>query len=128
MIPSWFQAVIDHPNERRGIDILFDKINDWLRIQDYESVDRFLAELERADLLSISNTLMVGVLTITLPATHLLPSRLSVYGWVYVELLRRGRPAERIMRGLKGPDLEATKAHNAIFSVLLGSKPIPTEK
>jgi hypothetical protein len=128
MIPAWFQEAIDHPNERRGVDILFDKIADWFFYEDYASVDKFLAELERPDFSPIPNTLMVGVLTITLPAAHLLPSRPSVFDWVYVELLRRGRPAERIMAGLKDSDPIATKAHNQIFSDLLGRPPIPTEE
>lgn len=128
MIPDWFQEAIDHPNKHRGIDSLLDKIYDWYDDEDYASVDEFLSKLEEEDFKSLPSVLLVGLLTTTLPSAHLLPSRPSVYSWVYVELERRGESANLILRGLHGSDADATKAHNQIFSGLLGSPPIPTKE
>ena len=129
MIPDWFQTAIDHPNRGRGLDILYDKIYDWYDEKNYAAVNAFLSELEEGDLTDVPVVLLLGLLTTTNAASHLLPARSTIYVWVRNVLLKR-KPdlVDATFERLAGPSPGATEAHNQIFSGLLGGPAIPTEE
>jgi len=85
--------------EDRGLDVIFDAIDNALLDGQFSSVDELLAGLDPADL---TVTLSIGVLCITLAAVEHLPTR-EVFCAKLRERLERDEPerVERLLRGLE---------------------------
>jgi hypothetical protein len=106
-LPPWYiDAFKPRPSvENRGeivpdsLDIIFDEIDNWFCAGRFKACDRFLANVvrdpEHRDL-----SVLVGILTATLPAAAKLPNRARLLQMVHNRLLAAGRNADAALKGL----------------------------
>lgn len=98
----WFFRVMEldasgHYVEALGI--IFSQIDDMLCGNQFSSVDEFLKSI---DLEKISSHMIVGILSITRPASALLATRRWFYNSAWERLNAMGKDANRLIGGLRG--------------------------
>lgn len=125
MIPDWLQQALTL-DEDDGLDIIYSRFYSWFEESAFEETNAIFSGLTREDIAEIPLLFGIGLLSASSVAAHLLPDRDRVYDLIQEVWAEELEPGD--LDGLRGPNLNATEARNVVFSVLLGSKPIPTEK
>ena len=99
--PDWFNRALEQDTAgdmSSSVDIIYDKTDHLLSEKEFGSVDRIL---RNAPINTASLTFLMGLLSITLPASAYLPSRESFFNRVWEECVARGRDAEKLLSGLR---------------------------
>lgn len=81
-----------------ALDTVYNIFDDYLLDGKFADVDTFL---EKTQPLTLSANLIIGLLSITLPASRHLPARQSFFTQSWVVLEERGRDAKRLLSGLE---------------------------
>lgn len=82
-----------------ALDLLYDAVDEMLRRREFPEVDAILRDANVADL---SINILIGLLTVTLPARSRLSSRAEFYTRVEDILRQRGEFEEGLLTGLEG--------------------------
>jgi hypothetical protein len=98
--PAWlpFALRIDKEGRRHAITILFNRVDLLLSAERFEEVN---ALFERIPTEGTSIRFLMGVLSITLPASHRLSNRAAFFDRVWQACLAKGRDAENLLGGLR---------------------------
>ena len=100
-VPAWMADALD--TDSRGesslaLDMIFRQVDQLLRDGKFPEVDRVL---QAAPIEGTSLTVLLGLLSITLPASQYLPSRDSFFEQVWRACVNRGRNADKLLGGLR---------------------------
>ena len=81
-----------------ALDLIYDRIDEMMRQDNLAELDGILPELSVAEL---SDHILLGVLTATLPIRTRLPSRPGLFGRIEQVLQERGAYEEGLLTGLE---------------------------
>jgi len=100
-VPTWLVDALDadgRGESSAALDIIFRKMDQLLRDGNFPEVDRVV---RCAPIEGTSLTVLLGLLSITLPASQHLPSRDSFFDQIWKACVARGRNAEKLLGGLR---------------------------
>ena len=87
--------------EDQALDLLWDVLDDELHKKDYGPIDTLLIDIDPD---ACTPYVLLGVLTITLPASHLLPGRTGLFSRIRDSFRGQGIDLAEL-EGLGGPDV-----------------------
>lgn len=102
---AWFDEAISlcgHGNKDAALDVIFDKIDDWLCEGKFDECNQFLGRLNVEETPTV---LLLGVLTITYAADKYLENRHGVFARSWATITARGENAEKLL-GNRGTSLQ----------------------
>jgi hypothetical protein len=98
--PPWLSHAlrIDREGRRAALTVLFNRVDLLLSAKNFEKVNE-LFEVVPTEGPSVR--FLMGVLSITLPASHRLSNRADFFDRVWQSLIDKGRNAENLLGGLR---------------------------
>ena len=82
-----------------ALDLLYDAVDELLQRGEFEKLDSMITNVAVADL---SENILIGLLTATLPARSRLPIRPKFFAEVEETLRKRGEYEDGLLSGLEG--------------------------
>ena len=98
---DWLNQAIECDRGGRidaAIDVLFDNFDNLLSAGDFATTDAVIAQVAIAN---VSLTFLMGVLSITLPASDKLANRKPLFNAAWEMAIETERPAEALLGGLR---------------------------
>jgi hypothetical protein len=97
---DWFTEALElftSGKREKTLDMVYDIVDNMLLSARFNEVDEFLSDV---DVSRVPTVILVGILTITLPACDSLPTRASFFEAVRLECERRGETDPGLLKGL----------------------------
>ncbi|HEY7089648.1 MAG TPA: hypothetical protein VH518_16235 [Tepidisphaeraceae bacterium] len=98
---EWFSESLNldrHGRTEEALDIVYSKINEWLRMRQTQQCDAFI---RRLNVEALPNRMLLAIAILTRSASHEIPYREEFFGRAWKALESRGKDAEKLLGRLR---------------------------